>query len=419
MSRAGEGEISIDRKALYSGQINLDSTDLAAFNAGLLEVGRTVAKDPAEWADLYSAFDQGDLQILGSMLASDRSTSSDREFIETLSEILFLEERMDSFGEVLSVLSAYFRNLVKAAALEDAIRLLEALTDLRDELAAAAPERSEASGRTLEQVLDAIDPKSIREIAQPERIAEPRWFFEFILWFDLRLLRTGTETIEAVQDPGWRTAGIEYLRRMIRNHPDETAALAQDQKPVLTKTLISLLAERADKKAILLLISIARGGNSEIRTEAVQALGRLTDDLARKAVLEFLHDPGESVRLAAAKAARMEIDRRTLDQIVKETASKNFLARSADEQGVFFLALGRTDTVEAAAALRSILRRRSLFGRARIQEARVLAVAGLAVMTRPEAVGTLQHGARSSKRAVAEACAEALKRFEGLREGPK
>jgi len=112
MSRAGEGEITIDRKDLYSGQINLDSTDLAAFNAGLLEVGRTVAKDPSEWADLYSAFDQGDLQILGSMLASDRSTSSDREFIETLSEILFLEERMDSFGEVLSVLSAYFRNLV-------------------------------------------------------------------------------------------------------------------------------------------------------------------------------------------------------------------------------------------------------------------------------------------------------------------
>ena len=420
MSRGGEPEeITIDRKALYSGRINLDPVDMAAFNSGILEVGRTLAKNPTEWADLYSALDQGDLRILESMLASDRSTSSDREFIETLSEVLFLEERMDSFREVLAFLSAYFRNLVKRAALEDAIRLMEALTDLRDELAAASPERSEASGRTLQQDLDAIDPKTIREIAHPERIAEPRWFFEFILWFDLRLLRTGADTIEAVEEPAWHAAGVEYLRRMIRDYPDETAALAQSQKPVFTKTLIALLAERAEKKAILLLISIARGGNPEIRAEAVQALGGLPEDLARKAVLEFLHDPDERVRLAAVKASRLEIDPRTLDRVISETKAKDFPARSSDEKAAILLALGRTDTLEAAASLRSILRRRNLFGRDRVREMRLLAVAGLAVMTRSEAIETLQNGARSSKRAVAEACAEVLKRFEGLREGPK
>jgi hypothetical protein len=102
---------------------------------------------------------------------------------------------------------------------------------------------------------------------------------------------------------------------------------------------------------------------------------------------------------------------------LKEATAKDFLARSPDEQAAFLLALGRTDTVEAAAALRSILRRRSLFGRSRVQEARVLAVAGLAVMTRPEAFETLRSGARSPKRTVATACAEALKQFNRLRGG--
>jgi hypothetical protein len=412
-------EIQIDRKALYSGRIDLDQTDLTSFNIRLLEIGRALAKNPAMGADFYTEFDQSDLKLMESMLASDRNSSSDRELIETLTEVLFLEDRRESFLEVLTFVSAYFGTLVERAALADAIRLMETLTELQAELTVSAPERAEAAGRTLRQIIEAVDPKIIRDIARPERISEPRWFFEFLLRFDLRLLRTGAETVEAVQDPAWRAAGVEYLRIMIRNHPAETAALAQDRKPVFTKTLISLLAERADKKANLLLLSIARGENPEIREEVVRALGLSTDDLARKAVLEFLHDPDDHVRLAAAKAARLEIDRRTLDQIIKETTAKDFLARSSDEKAAFFLALGRTDTVEAAAALSSILRRRSLFGRDRVREARLLAVAGLAAMTRPEALETLRNGAGSSKRAVAEACVEALKRFDQLREGAK
>jgi len=418
MAPAGQPEeIPIDRKTLYSGRIDLDQSDLASFNIRLLEIGRTSVKNPAERADFYTEYDQSDLKLMEAMLTSDRSSSSARELVETLTEILFLEDRMDSFLEVLTFFSAYFRKLVERAALKDAIHLMETLIELRDELAVSSPERAEASGRTLNRIIDETDPKTVGDIARPERIAEPRWFFEFLLRFGLRLLRTGTDTIEAVQDPAWHAAGVEYLRIMIREHPVETAALAQDRKPFLTKTLVSLFAERADKKAILFLISIARGENHEIRTEAVRALGRLTDDLARKAVLEFLHDPDDRVRLAAANAARLEIDRRTLDQVIRETTAKDFLARSSDEKASFLLALGRADTLEAAEALRSILQRRSLFGRDRVRELRLLAVAGLAVMTRPEAVEILRNGAGSSKRDFAEACAEALKQIDQPRGG--
>jgi hypothetical protein len=405
-------EILIDRKALFSGRINLDQADLAAFNTRILEIGRTRATDPADWADLYCELDQVDLKLLDSILVTDRKSSSDREFIETLSEVLFLEDRRDSFLEILGHLSAYFRKLVERAALADAIRVMDTLLDLRDGLAGSSADRAEASGRTLDRIIDATDLKTVRDIARPERIAEPRWFFEFLTRLGPRFLPAGADTFEAVQVPAWREAGVEYLRMMIREHPAETAAQAQDRKPFLTKALISLFADKADKKAILVLISIARGENPEIRREAVRALGRLTDDLARKAVLGFLHDPDDRVRLTAAKAARLEVDLRILDQVLKETTAKDFLARSSDEKAVFFLALGRTDTAEAAAALGSILRRRSPFGRDRVREIRLLAVAGLAVMTRPEAVETLRNGAASSKRAIAEACAAALKRSE-------
>jgi len=402
-------EIRVDRTSLYTGLIKLDSSDRAAVYSRNQELNRAHLKDQIQWSELPGELDQNDLTLLETMLTADRGASAVRELIETMFEILYLEDRIDPFLEILAFLKSYLRTLIDQADMVNAVLLMDSLTDLRDILVAISPERVDALKQALGRMIEEADLKALRDIARPGRIDDPRWLFEFIARFGTLTLPLGADIYDAVLDPVWREAGFEYLRIMIRNHPSETAALAQERKPALTKTLISLLGERADRKAILQLTSFARASNPEIRREAVHVLGTIDDDLARKALLEYLHDSDELIRIDAFRSARLEIDQRTLDQALKEALGKSFHDRSPAEKEALLTALGRTNTSEAAAVLRTLLLKKRLFSRERVRKTRLLAVTGLAAMTIPDALETLRIGAGNSKPTISAACAQALR----------
>jgi hypothetical protein len=324
---------------------------------------------------------------------------------------------MESFLEILGHLKAYLKTLFKRADLGNAVLLLNSITDLQKALRSSSPARSEALLEMIRDITRGVDLTVIAEIARPERIEDPRTLYEFLALMGPAVLKIGTDVFESTSEPAWREAGIEYLRVMVRDYPTETFATAQNRKPELTKTLINLLGERDDKKSVLQLATFAKSVNSEIRLEAVRTLGTLSHDLARKIILDYLNDPDERIRVEAARAARLESDEKNLAQMLQLVSSKAFLARSSAERGTLLLAVGRSNTVEAAEVLKALVRKKRLFGGERLQETRLLAVAGLASMKIPEAREALIAGSQVSNQAVATACAQALrKRGERRRE---
>ena len=403
-------EMPIDRDILFSGQIRLDSEDQAAANARSLEIGRSTAKDIANLAGFFDTIDRNDQSNLDSMVTAEHDLSSDKEFIETVFEVLYLEDRQDAFREILGYLKAFLQTLFKRADLGNAVLLLNSMSDLQKALRSSSPIRSETLLQMIREITLDADIGVIREIARPERIEDPRTLYEFLAWLGPRMLPIGTDVFETAAEPAWREAGIEYLRVMIRDHPAETVAMAQNRKPELTKTLITLLGEQDDKKAVLQLASFAKSENSEIRLEAVRTLGALSHELARKLILEYLNDPDERIRIEAARAARLDSDEKNLAQILQIIQSKEFLARSSIERGTMLLAVGRSNTPEAAEVLKALVRKKRLFGGERLQETRLLAVAGLSAMKIPEAREALAAGAQVSNQAVATACAQALRK---------
>ncbi|MCK7477432.1 MAG: hypothetical protein M0C28_08040 [Candidatus Moduliflexus flocculans] len=72
----------------------------------------------------------------------------------------------------------------------------------------------------------------------------------------------------------------------------------------------------------------------------------------------------------------MDSDERNLSQILQIIQTKAFLARSSIERGTLLLAVGRSNTAEAAEILKNLVRKKRLFGGERLQETRLLAVAG-------------------------------------------
>ncbi len=403
-------ELQVDRTLLHSGQIQLDAEDQGAAQALSVELSRTNPKDASGLAEFFGSIDRSDQSSLEAVVKAEHDVSVDKEFIETVFEILYLEDRMDSFLEILSYLKSYLQKLIKRADVGNAVFFLNSMSDLRKALLSSAPARAEELLQTVRQITQDTNLKVIQEIARPGRAEDPRALFEFLAWFGPRVLSIGTDTFETAPDAHWREAGVEYLRLMVRDFLPETAATAQNRRPELTKTLISLMGERGDAKAILQLAAFSRSENPEIRLEAVRTVGGLAHDLARKLTLEFLQDPDERIRIEAAQAARLETDENTLARMIRIVSRKDFLARSSVERGAIFLAIGRSNTAAAAGVLKMLVRKKRLFGGERLRETRLLAVSGLAVMKIPEAWEALAAGVEVSNQAVATACAQALKR---------
>jgi len=406
----GPNELKADRDALFSGRIQLDAEDQSAAHARSLEISRTNPKDAAGIADFFESIDHGDQSSLDSMVTAEHDISPDKEFIETVFEVLYLEDRMDVFHEILGYLKTYIQTLIKRADVSNSVFLLNSMSDLRKALLSSAPGRAEDLAKAIRDIALDTELKIIQDVARPERVEDPRGLFEFLVWFGPRALPIGTDIFEAAVEPAWREAGVEYLRVMVGSHMAETAAMAQNRRPELSKTLISLLGVVGDKKAILQLATFAQSENPEIRLEAVRTLGGLSHDLARKLTLDYLLDPDERIRIEAARVARLETNRAIQDQMIQIVSRKDFLTRSSAERGTFLQAIGRSNTPEAAAVLKRLVLKKRFFGGERHRETRLLAVAGLAVMKIPEAREALEAGAEISNQAVATACAQALKR---------
>ncbi|HNT31010.1 MAG TPA: hypothetical protein PK207_05215 [Candidatus Aminicenantes bacterium] len=403
-------ELQIDREHLFSGRIQLDAEDKAAAHARSVEISRTNPLDGSVLAEFFRSIDGGERSNLESLVSAEHEVSVDKEFIATVFEVLYLEDRLDSFRQILTYMKTYLKILIKKADIGNALFLLNSISDLRKALLASSPARAEDLLQTIRLITQETDLDIIRDIARPERIEDPRPLFEFLVWFGPRTLPTAIEACEAAVDPLWREACVEYLRIMVRDCLSETAAQIRNRKPELIQTLITLLGDRGDKKAILHLADLARSGNPEIRLEAVRTLGGLSHDLARKLTLEFLLDPDERIRIEAGQAARLESDENALARMIQIVSRKNFLARSSTERGAMLLALGRSNTGPAAKALETLVRKRRLLGGERLRETRLLAVSGLAVMNIPQAREALAAGVKVSNQAVATACAQALKR---------
>jgi len=403
-------ELKAERSQLYGGRIQLDAEDRAAAAARSLEISRTGPRDAAGIADFFGSIDTSDQSSLESMVTAEHDLSVDKEFIETSAEILYLEDRGDVFREILGYLKNYVQKLIKRADVGNAVFLLHSMSDLRKALLSSAPGRSEDLAMAVRNIVQDTDLKTVQEIARPEQIDDPHALFEFLVWFGPRALPIGIELFEAAAEPAWREAGVEYLRIMVCNHMAETAAMARNRRPDLSLALIGLLGEIGDKKAILQLSSFAQSENSEIRLAAVRALGGLPHELARKTTLDYLQDPDERIRIEAARVSRLETNEGTLRRMLEIVSHKEFLARSSAERGMILQAIGRSNTPEAAAALKTLILKKRFFGGERHRETRLLAVAGLAVMKIPEARDALTAGAEISNQAVATACAQALKR---------
>jgi len=108
----------------------------------------------------------------------------------------------------------------------------------------------------------------------------------------------------------------------------------------------------------------------------------------------LLEDPDEELRIEVLKAITVTAGGEPARRLIGIASAKSFRRKTSWEKEAVLKALARSRTDEACDVLLKLIKRRSLFGRAKVLETRIRAIQAMATMATPAAAAALKGQAR-------------------------
>ncbi len=414
-------EIHVDKEKLSSGRIDLAPEDLEAIRRGALDVEASAIK-PAEGsaapaqestASEQASSDEQDMREIESLLLSNRRISPEEEYLNLITEITYLEERVDQFPAIADVLKQVHDEAVQKNDFARAASLIRSLYEIRDAFADADEEKA----AFIKAVITEISQKSLVAKLPDSLDSSKVENFDSLLSY-LKLIgpaaaRSVAAVFEHSHDARHRRAALDILEEISRQDISTVMSLAQESRPGLTIKIIGFLSRSADKKTVSFLAGFLHGRNKEIKLEAVKALGEIDDETAGKILIGFLSDEDEDVRTAALRAIK-PVQKAVLDHLLMVARNKAFKKKTMKEKEAIYDALAKSGSREACDLLRKSLKTTLFSSREKFKTA-IAAASALRKMAPPEAEEALKEGAKSRSRRVREACVKALEEISSGR----
>ena len=411
--RDGTPVLHVETGDLYQGRVDLTPDDRLDIEKRKLALVQKGPDEIFEYSGLVTAVDKGDLEQLNAFLGAERQLSKEDDFLDTMFELIYLEDRPGPFAEVLGFLDRHHKTIVQNADFSGAVRFLAHMEELSRILGGPAPERASAIERLIGEIRDRTDLDELRTLVRNGQVRDFSAFFGFLKMIGSRSLTLATEMFEDLSGPENRGVILRYPRGYGETRPASAGSSRPEPETHLSKAIIDILGRLPDRRAVPLLGTFLNYENREIRIHAVQTLGSFSGDLAAKIILNFLRDPDEDVRIAAARNIRISSpDEDLASQVVKVASEKGFADKSQAEKSEVSNLLGRSRTNTAFGYLKSFLDKGGFWGRQKTMDVRLCAARALAVMGTPQALDVLRAGARGPHKALREACARALRDAE-------
>lgn len=218
------------------------------------------------------------------------------------------------------------------------------------------------------------------------------------------LSRLATEDRE-----GARQRLVAILARFCQVAQPDLTRILQELDPDLACQLVPILAGFGGEIGGILLTSLFRHREPQVRRGVIREPGRLSEPAAQRLVMQALRDPDPAVLEVAvglAGSARLRLATPTLLRLAgrRVLSGKPFAVRKAA-----VTALGAMGDTGAIPVLRGVLYTRTWFQRASGAELRQAAALALLSVGRPEAGEVVVAGARSRRGDVRRACTAALR----------
>ena len=396
--------ISVDKKQLYNGHIELAAEDKQGIVTKRVGLGLLEDEEKKDYAELVMMLDDKDLHSIEAMVGSARQISPEKEFLDMIFELLYMEDQVEKFVPILGFLDRHHKELLQEGKFTHAGQFLRQIQELKNIFASQHPAKAAELEKFLNSLKEGRTIALVREAVEHGDIDSILAFFDYLRLIGPRSIPLAAELLESTDNPEFRNLAFDYITETGRANIEVLANQLQDGKPILSKGIISFLSRTGDKKVLPYFATLYTYQNKDIKIEAIEGLNRFGDKMANKIILGFFYDNEEDIRIAAAKKLQWTHDKSTLEQVVRLATNKRFYKKSPKEQSAIFNYLARTKTPEALDTLSKALRKSSPFSKAKYEETQLCAVQALETLATPEAFEALGKGMKSSNKRVAEAC---------------
>ncbi len=412
-------DLDVDPGKFKGGKLDLKPEDLDEFKKknDMLVFGQSDDKEGEGEGDLEGSADSDsrmpsvkpeEIAEIANLVEKDQQVSSSSELVALLFEILYYEENLEQFSDILKILEKYFEGIVRKADFSQAVKVLQNIHELRETLS----KKSEPMVALLDKVeKNAKDERSmslLKKLYLEEKVKDDDSLFQY-----LELL--GTEAVPVV-GMIWENAkelvhkhkASDILKEIGKKDIVALLYFAKESNVSLTIEIISMLEAISDLKELRNLEDFVQHPNKEIRLEIIRILGLAGDETANRILMQFLADTDVEIRASAAKNLKFVGDKQTYDFILQLAGENEFRKRTNVEKKALLSYLANSQKDEVFDLFRSILKKWSLFSAARQNETRLAAVSALGTLATPKAKEVLEECIKVFGRSIRQACGLAL-----------
>jgi HEAT repeat protein len=352
-----------------------------------------------------------EIEVLEEMLDSNRRITVEDELIALIMEMLYLEEREEPFAETIKALGQCHDELLEKGNYSRAKELLYLVLELKNTLTSKSDPRVNAMDSFLERIKNDEAIARLQKNVQEEDISNTRALLEYLRILGSVSIPVISQLYDLEYSPQIRTDMINILKELGTEDTLSLMRIAQDDKPGITKAIISVVSDSDDRRAIQHLAAFINYKNKSIKFEAIRALGKHNDETANRILMAFLKDEEEEIRVLAAQNLAYVRDDSVATHIIDTVKDKNFRKKSTEEIRAFIELLGRIKTEQSRSILRTFLKKPGLFAGTKMTDISLQAISSLERMGTKESTKILEEGTRFHNKTIKEACKNSLQRL--------
>jgi len=345
------------------------------------------------------------------LIALDKKVSPSSELVALLFEILYYEENLDRFSDVLKILEKYFYDIVREADFPQALAALQNIHDLKETLLDKSPDKVSLLDKAMKNATDERYMSILKKLYMEDKVKDYEPFFSYLEFLGPGAISIVAMVWENPKGPAYKQRALDILKEAGKKDISALMYLAKGSNAALTLEVISMLETVTDLKDLHFLKDFIQHPNEDIRLEIIRILGVAGSAEANEILLQFLFDDEVEVRAFASENLKYVGDKETFDFILDLAADKEFKKRTNMEKRALLNFLASARKNEVYDLFRSILKKWSFFSAPSQNETRLAAVSALEKVATPEARQVLEEGTGVFGRTVREASRLALSRM--------
>jgi hypothetical protein len=415
-------DFEVDTRKFSEGKLDLTSEDLDEFKekSDMLVFGPHKEEEGEGEGDLEGSVDSDsriptikkeEIPEIDKMIELDKQASSSSELVALLFEILYYQENLDRFSDVLKILEKYFQETVQKADFPRVLTALQNIQELKETLSEKSPDKVNLLDKIMKNAADESSMSLLKKLYLEDKVKDHEPFFSYLEFLGPAAVSVVGMVWENPKGPAHKQRALDILKKDGKRDIGALMYLAKGSNVALTLEVISMLETVSDLKDLHFLRDFIDHPNKDIRLEIIRILGVAGSQEANEILTQFLTDEDIEVRAFAAQNMKYAGDKETVDFILDLAADKEFRKRTRVEKKALLNFLASAQKNEVYDLFRSILKKWSFFSAPSQNETRLAAVSALEKVATPEARQVLEVGTGVFGRTVREACQMALSRM--------